>query len=198
MAKGRPRTFDINRAIDQAMMVFWRKGFEGATLDDLTEAMGISRPSLYAAFGNKEALFLKSLDRYRESSASYLQRALQKPVAREVFEDLLNGAINLQSDPLNPGGCLFVQGALAVGANAESMRAELASRRSVGEDAIRRRYKRAIREGDLSPDTNAADLARFTATLLHGMAVQAAGGDTRKQLLAVARMAFAAFPMPQK
>jgi len=194
MTKGRPRQFNTESTLDLAMRVFWKKGYEGTTLDDLTAAMGISRPSLYAAFGNKESLFLKVLDRYRESPASYLQRALEKPTARQVFEDLLNGAINLQTDPLNPRGCLFVQGALAASELNEPMRQELALRRTSGERAVRERFQRAVDEGDLPPDADAADLARFAATMLHGMAVQAAGGDTREELLRVAKIAISTFP----
>jgi len=194
MPKGRPRKFDSIDALDKAMHVFWAKGFEGATLDDLTSAMGISRPSLYAAFESKERLFLNVLDRYRETSASYLSDALKKPTAREVFGDLLTGAINLQSDPINPKGCLLVQGALAVGSVAERMRQELASRRSEGEKSIRIRFEKAIAEGDLLPESDAADLARFAATMLHGMAVQASGGDSREELMRVAKFALDAFP----
>ena len=176
------------------MHVFWGKGYEGTTLDDLTSAMGISRPSLYAAFGNKETLFRRVLDRYRESPASYLAASLEKPTAREVFEALLNGAINLQTDPLNPRGCLLVQGALASSEPNEVIRQELASRRVQGEEAIRERFKRAHREGDLPAAIDAGDLARFAATMLHGLAVQAASGDSREELLRVAKFAIDGFP----
>src|SRR5215217_5127451 len=98
MPRGRPRAFDADKALDRAMTVFWRKGYEGASLPDLTKAMGINRPSLYAAFGNKEALFRKVLDRYAAGPAAYVREALNAPTAREAAERLLRGAIDLQSD----------------------------------------------------------------------------------------------------
>src|SRR6059058_5432561 len=112
---GRPRAFDVDEALDQALKVFWRKGYEGASLPDLTRAMGINRPSLYAAFGNKEALFRKVMDRYTTGPAGYACDALQAPTAREVVERLFRGALAAQADPRNPRGCLMIQGALTCG-----------------------------------------------------------------------------------
>src|SRR5438094_9922303 len=105
---GRPRAFDVDEALDQALKVFWRKGYEGTSLPDLTKAMGINRPSLYAAFGNKEELFRKALDRYAEGPAAYAAEALNEPTARAVAELLLEGSVNLLTDPRNPRGCLVV------------------------------------------------------------------------------------------
>src|SRR5450432_383634 len=90
--KGRPRGFDPETALDQALHVFWRQGYEGTSLTDLTEAMGINRPSLYAAFGNKEALFRKVLERYATGPTSYMTKALAQPTAHKVVEHLLRGA----------------------------------------------------------------------------------------------------------
>src|SRR5260370_14020262 len=112
---GRPRSFDIDRALDRALQVFWRKGYEGTSLSELTKAVGANRPSLYAAFGDKEALFRKALDRYLEGPAAYTQEALKESTARAVVERLLRGAADLNAAPCNPGGCLMVQGALASG-----------------------------------------------------------------------------------
>jgi AcrR family transcriptional regulator len=101
--------------VDRALQVFWRQGYERASLADLTKAMGINRPSLYAAFGNKEYLFCKALDRYAEGPAAYTRTALDAPTARAVVERLLLGVVNMLTDPCTPQGCLAVQGALACG-----------------------------------------------------------------------------------
>jgi AcrR family transcriptional regulator len=191
---GRPRAFDADRALDRALAVFWRNGYEGASLPALTKAMGINRPSLYAAFGNKEALFRKAVDRYERGAAGYAYKALKKPTAREVVEALLEGVVALLTKPQNPGGCLMVQGALACGENAKSVRQEMASRRAAGVAAIRRRFQRAIDEGDLPASADASVLARFVATITHGLAVQAASGASRKELLRVKDMFLRMWP----
>ena len=191
---GRPRSFDADEALDRALRVFWRKGYEGTSLPDLTKAMRINRPSLYAAFGSKEDLFRKVLDRYDGGPASYTREALEQPTARAVVERLLDGAVDLLTDPRNPGGCLIVQAALAAGRAGESVRRHLAERRAVGVAAIRRRFRRAIAEGDLPKGADAAALARFVATAMHGMAVQAASGASRKELRRVAEMFLRAWP----
>lgn len=191
---GRPRAFDADRALDRALGVFWRNGYEGASLLALTEAMGINRPSMYAAFGNKEALFRKAVERYARGPASYGRKAIEKSTAREVVEALLEGAVALLTKPQNPGGCLMVQGALACGENANRVRDELASRRAADVAAIRRRFRRAIDEGDLPASSDATGLARFIATVMHGLAVQAASGASRKELIRVKDMVLRMWP----
>src|SRR3989441_4990422 len=99
MPRGRPRTFDTDKALDKALKVFWRKGYEGASLPDLTAAMGINRPSLYAAFGNKEALFKKAVERYSTGPAGFFSQALAQPTARAVVERLLKGGIDMVANP---------------------------------------------------------------------------------------------------
>jgi AcrR family transcriptional regulator len=192
--KGRPREFDVEKALGRALQVFWRKGYEGASLPELTRAMGINRPSLYAAFGNKEALFRRVLDRYAAGPAGYFGEALDEPTARAVAERLLGGAADLLTGRRGPRGCLLVHGALACSEAAESVRRELAARRAAGEAAIRRRFERARAEGDLPPDVCPADLAGYVVTVLRGMAVQAAGGAGREVLRRVAQMALRAWP----
>ena len=194
MPQGRPREFDVERALDAALDVFWRKGYEGASLSDLTEAMGINRPSLYAAFGNKEELFRRVLCRYVEGPAGFVLKALDEPKARSVAEGLLNRAVDLSADPRNPRGCLLVQGALVCGEAADSVRQELVARRAAGEARIRERFERARAAGDLPGDANPADLARYVVTVMRGMAVQAAGGASETELRRVAEMAMRAWP----
>jgi AcrR family transcriptional regulator len=191
---GRPRGFDADRALDRALAIFWRDGYEGASLPALTKAMGINRPSLYAAFGNKETLFRKALARYDRGPAGYTYKALKQPTARGVVEALLKGIVALLTKPQNPGGCLMVHGALACGENGKRVREELASQRAAGVVAIRRRFQRAIEEGDLSASADASGLARFVATVMHGLAVQAASGASRKELVRVKDMVLRMWP----
>jgi len=195
---GRPREFDVDKALDAALQVFWRKGYEGASLPDLTGAMRINRPSLYAAFGNKEALFRKVVDRYASGPAAYVGEALEEPTARAVVERLLAGAVDLLSQPRSPRGCLMVQGALSCGDEADPIRRELASRRREGEAAVRGRLERALAEGDLPSGSDPAALARYVTTVMHGMAVQAAGGATRDELLEVVATALRAWPVQKR
>ena len=186
MPRGRPREFDTDKALDAALLLFWRHGYEGASLAALTQAMGINVPSLYAAFGNKEALFKRVVDRYVQSPASYLPRALEEPTVHRVLEKLFAGAIDMVMNPRHPDGCLLVQGALATAPIAESVRKELAVRRAGAESAVRRRFERAATEGDLPPDVDPTKLARYIVTVIWGMSVQAAGGASQAQLEDVA------------
>lgn len=193
MARGRPRSFDTEEAIEKAMVVFWSKGYEGTTIPDLTEAIGINRPSLYAAFGSKEGLFRLALDRYRKDPASYVNRALAQPTAREVFESLLNGVIDLVTDPENPGGCLFVCAALPISDESEPIKDELAKRRIAGERDILKRFARAAKENDLPPDVDPKSLAKFAATMIWGLSIQGTNGSTKKEMRRVAKLAMMSF-----
>jgi AcrR family transcriptional regulator len=191
---GRPRAFDIDEALDRALHVFWRKGYEGTTLPDLTQAMGINRPSLYAAFGNKEELFRKALDRYAKRSEGRIREALEEPSARAAVERLLRATADALTDPGCPRGCLAVQGALTCGEAAEPIREELSARRAAVEVALRDRLARARAEGDLAPECDPVDLARYVATVIQGLSVQAAGGASRDELQRVAATALRAWP----
>jgi AcrR family transcriptional regulator len=171
-------------ALERAMHVFWAKGYEGAALSDLTRAMRINRPSLYAAFGNKEQLFRKVLDRYMNGPLAFFGKALGAAKARDVIEQIFLGAANMPSDPRTPVGCLVVQGALACGDAAGSVRKEIAARRAAAKVALRRRLQRAKREGDLPSNADPAELSSYVMTVLHGMAVQGADGANQDQHVA--------------
>src|ERR687893_1281270 len=179
---GRPREFEPDEALARAMEVFWSQGYEGTSLGELTAAMGINRPSLYAAFGNKEALFRKALDRYVDERMAFIRAAIEEPTARRAVEALLRGYAASVTNPRTPRGCLTVQCALASGPDAETIRAELTARRLAGEALLRTRLERAREEGDLARDANPADLARYIYTIAEGVAVQAPGGASPKQL----------------
>lgn len=194
MAVGRPRGFDAEKALDRALRVFWRRGYEGASLPELTKAMGINRPSMYAAFGNKEELFKKSLDRYAEGYAAYLAEALSAPTAREVAERLIRGSATLLANPKNPRGCMIVQAALTCGKASDSVRRELIARRLSQEEAIQERFRQAAKQGELPKGVDPDDLARYVATVTQGLSVQASGGATAEELLGVAELALRSWP----
>jgi AcrR family transcriptional regulator len=189
---GRPRGFDPDAALERAMHVFWAKGYEGASLSNLTRAMRINRPSLYAAFGNKEQLFRKALDRYMDGPVAWFGKALAIAKARGVVEQIFFSTATMAENPRIPPGCLLVQGALACGS--ASARKEVAARRTAAELALRRRLQRAKHEGDLPKNADPAELARYVMTVVRGMAVQAAGGASREQLRRVAQIALRAWP----
>src|SRR5438874_1473796 len=189
---GRPRAFDPDAVLERAMHVFWAKGYEGASLSDLTRAMRINRPSLYAAFGNKEELFRKVLDRYVNGPLAYFGKALAAPKARDAVKEIFFGTARMADDPRIPTGCLMVQGALACGDT--SVRKEVAERRAAAEVALRRRLQRAKREGDLPKNVDPTELARYVMTVLQGMAVQGADGASSDQLRRVAQVALRAWP----
>jgi AcrR family transcriptional regulator len=191
-APGRPRAFDPDQALDQAMRVFWERGYEGASLADLTKAMRINRPSMYSAFGNKEKLFRKVLERYTSDSANYVRDGLQEPTARGVVKKILFGAAEALSAPGKPRGCLLVQGALACGAGSRGIQRELCARRAAGEALIRQRLERAKLEGDLAAEAKPAQLASYVVAVLNGMSVQAVGGASREKLRGIAERAMRA------
>ena len=194
MPSGRVRQFDVDVALGRALEVFWARGYQGATLPELTRAMGINRPSLYAAFGNKEQLFRKALDQYQTGPQSFLTEAFAKPTARRVVEAIFSGFIGMQRDRRKARGCLIVSGALACGEEAEPVRRELIRLRQAAVALFRERFERAVREGDLPNGTDCATLARYIATVLNGLAVQAASGATEKDLRQVAAVAMRAWP----
>ncbi|MEV0381402.1 TetR/AcrR family transcriptional regulator [Nonomuraea sp. NPDC050643] len=186
MPGGRPRAFDTDAALDRALEVFWRQGYEGASLSDLTAAMGINRPSIYAAFGNKEELFVKALERYVSGPGAFAAEALDAPTVREVVERLVHGAIELTTRTDAPVGCLMVNSVHACGPDAASARDAALACRMAGETALRRRFEDAP---DLPDGYDAGTLAGLVHTITDGIAVQAAGGRTRDELRRVADLA---------
>jgi AcrR family transcriptional regulator len=156
--------------------------------------MGINRPSLYAAFGDKESLFRQVLERYEQGPVAYVAESLNAPTARGAVERMLRGTVAALTRPQSPHGCLYVQGALACGDESSAMRKELATRRSAGELALRKRLKKAKDDGELPAAADPAGLARFYMAVMHGMSVQAAGGTSRAALESVAETALRAWP----
>ncbi|WP_326949208.1 TetR/AcrR family transcriptional regulator [Amycolatopsis sp. NBC_01307] len=191
---GRPRGFDADAALGRAMAVFWEQGYEGASLADLTAAMGITKTSMYAAFGNKEDLFRKVLERYEQGPAAYVARALRQPTAREVATTFLAGSVATSTHPGDPAGCLSVQGSLAAGEAGRTARDLLTAWRDRGRVHLRDRFRRAVDDGDLPPDADPELLARYVMTVANGIAVQAAGGAAHDELQQVADVALRNWP----
>lgn len=181
-ARGRPREFCPDAALAAALGVFWAKGYEGASMAELTAAMGITKPSLYAAFGNKEQLFHKALSLYEQEKLAYTREALREPTARGVAEHIMRGAVAAQTSSCDPKGCLGVIGATACGAEAESIKAEVIKRRESSSAALIERFRQAQRDGDLPDRVEPEALAEYLYTILQGMAVQAGAGATRDDL----------------
>jgi len=192
--RGRPREFALDDALDHAIDIFWRQGYEGTTLDDLTDAMKISRPSLYAAFGNKEATFKRAVERYAVIDMAYVSDAITEPTARLVAEHYLRSNVLAITAAGKPAGCLSVQGGLSGSPEHHRVVAFLNESRAAGEATFAERFKRAIQEGDLTADEDADDLAKYLATVTAGLAVQAASGASRAALSRVAERALRAFP----
>lgn len=186
---GRPRGFDEEAALDAAMRVFWTKSYEGATMADLTKAMGINRSSMYAAFGDKEALFRLVMDRYRNGPMTYIREALELPTVREVATALVEGTVDFLSIAGNPRGCLSIQGALACGSDAQPIQHAMIEWRKQGEMAIRKRLEKDQREGNLKNDVTPADFARYLSTIMTGLGIQAANGATKPDLKRLAATA---------
>ena len=180
--RGRPREFCVDHALAQALSVFWAKGYDGTSLTDLTEAMGITRPSLYAAFGNKESLFRKALDLYEREKLAYVGQALAQPTARAVAEAMLRGSIDTVSGNGGPHGCLRVISSMACGPAAQSIHEEVVERSKKGKQALIERFERAKAEGDLPRHIDAEGLARTLVAILQGISVQANQDATREDL----------------
>jgi AcrR family transcriptional regulator len=198
MAVGRPRTFCTEKALDSAMQVFWRRGYEGASMVDLTSAMGINSPSLYAAYGSKEGLFRAVLKRYEARRDKFMEEVFAAPTAREVASLFLHGVAGFVADTggLNPPGCLLLQSGMTCGDSA--IPDELAKHRAVKEKALCERFARAQAEGDLPKGTTPDGLARYIMVVSNGLCVLATSGATVEELHAVADMTMTTFPVGAK
>lgn len=191
---GRRREFDVEKVLDAALCVFWRKGYEGASYADLTEAAGVERPALYSAFGNKEALFRRALDRYYERYLDFIPKSFEFPTARAVAAYILYSAADLNTRYPHHTGCLGINGVLAGSDEAEPVRQALIEARAGGEAQLRERFERAKAEGDLPEKAKPDALAAFVMAVSHGMAVQAKAGFSREMLEAVAEQALSTWP----
>lgn len=193
--RGRPSSFDRAEAVERAMELFWARGYEGVTLEDLLDAMGgIKPPSFYNAFGSKEALFKEAADLYVSRYGQPIVRGLQEATtAREAVESMLRISAECSSLPGKPRGCMMVLGAMNCSAASKAPQEYLRAIRQRAPKVIRQRLDRAVAEGELARDLDTAAIAAFYATVIHGIAVRAGDGATRAALMAAADGAMAAW-----
>lgn len=194
MAKGRPRKFDTQEALKTALHLFWRHGFEGVSVAHLANSMGINVPSLYAAFGNKQELFLRTVELYGKTNANIYHPALQLPTAREVAYAVLMAEVDLVTNPNAPDGCLMVQGALVTSPESEGLAQLMAQMRATAETWLSDRFEQAKKDGDLPQSADPKALGCYIMTINSGIAVQARTGVKREDLLIVVEMAMKSFP----
>jgi AcrR family transcriptional regulator len=192
--KGRPREFDVDEALAAALRVFWQRGYEGASMTELTAEMGITKPSLYAAFGNKESLFKKALDLYEREKMAYMAPALEEPTSRRMAERLLTGALHMQTSSCDPKGCLGVISTMACGQEAESVREFVIERQQKTRQLMIDRLQRAKDEGDLPPDIEPEALSRYMIAVMQGLSVQASAGASCQELQSLVDMAIRTWP----
>jgi len=194
----RPRVFDEADVLDRAMEVFWRHGYEGASMAELTKAMGLNSPSIYVAFGSKRGLFDAVLKRYRARRAAHREAVMTASTAREVAERFLFGAIDWLVDPGEPRGCLTFQAGLVAGVNNDDVPDALMTHRKETRELLAQRLERAKADGDLPPSADPAALAKFLFAVFSGLAIQAAEGLPKADLQETAALALRAWPASQR
>jgi len=194
-ARGRPLSFDREAALQKAILVFWERGYGAASVADLTAAMGITPPSLYTAFGDKEHLFLEAIEAYGKGPGAFGTRALaEEPTARRAIQRLLEEGAAELTDACHPRGCMMVTATTNCSIAAEHIQAALVKLRALGVERMQARIQLGIDDGELPTDTDARALANFYATVYQGMSMQAKDGASRKSLLASVRMAMRSWP----
>lgn len=189
---GRTREFDVDTALEVAAKLFWEKGYEGTSLAELTSGMGINPPSFYIAFKSKAALFRLVLERYRKQYLGFAAQALEETTARAVAEHLLFGYADLLASPDHPPGCLAMNSAWV--ADGDGIREELKEHRELRKKTLRKRFQRAISEGDLPAGTSAEALANYVMVVAWGMALEGQSGASRRELKRLAQSAMNAWP----
>lgn len=194
MGKGRPRSFCVDETLDRAMTVFWRQGYEGASMAELTKAMGINAPSLYACFGSKEGLFRAVMARYEARRDTFMADIVGQPTAAAVAEAYLYGVAAFAADTggQNPPGCLMLKGSLSC--CEEQITKDMNRIRAEKEAVLKKRFEEARKAGDLPKSADPAALARYLGAMAMGIAMQASSGASPKELREIAAVALAGFP----
>ena len=195
---GRPLSFNRELALDKAMYQFWKTGYETTSVADLTSAMGITAPSLYAAFSDKESLFLECVARYSnpgpKTSAELIAEA---PSARQAAQALLDLAAEWFTQPGGPAGCLVASAASSGSGSAERVRMALKQVRDASRKALQKRAERDIREGRLPAGTNARALAFMTMAMMQGMSTLARDGASRAMLQETVQASMRGWPLDE-
>jgi AcrR family transcriptional regulator len=186
---GRPIGFDKDAALEAAMLLFWKRGFEGTSMAELTQVMGLNPSSIYAAFGDKHALFQLAVKRYMDSRAQYATKALEEPTLEEVIRALFDNTVAFLTTPGHPPTCMTLAGAMGCSLDAAPARDLLTEIRKQNEVAIRKRLLQARKSGELPKNINVDDYTRYLSSILAGLSVQAANGSTKAELKRTSRMA---------
>jgi AcrR family transcriptional regulator len=192
--RGRPPAFNHDDALEKAMQAFWTYGYEGTSMAALIEAMDMNKPSIYAAFGNKEELFNKALDKYVSGPSAFVKEAIAEPTAYLVAKTFLTKAVDLLTQYQNSRGCMIVQGALSCGPEAEMIQKKLIAYRANLEANFKKRFDLAKESRDLPDDSNTASLAKYVATVHQGISVQASSGASKDALMGVVDIALQSWP----
>ncbi|MGV0813239.1 TetR/AcrR family transcriptional regulator [Mycolicibacterium boenickei] len=192
--RGRPRAFDRDTALQAALDVFWERGYEGTRVSDLTTAMGLNAPSLYATFGSKEDLFREAVAYYNAPDRSPTTIALQRPgPVRDAVEAMLRANVRDYADPATPPGCLIVLAGIAYSAETAVMRDLLKNCRDEDRARLLGRIRGGMADGALPEDLDAQRLASFMITVLYGLSIQARDGASRADMDATVDMAMMAW-----
>lgn len=193
--RGRPRGFDRDNVLDRAMRLFWERGYEGTSVSELTAAMGITPPTLYTFFGDKERLFLEAVERYESRVGCFAAKALtEEPTAERSIRRLLLGAVDSFSNSRGPKGCLVVLGATNCTVESNDVFAALAERRRAAETAVRRRIAAGRSAGELAKHADVEALTGLITTTLFGLAIKARDGASRAALRKIVAQAMRAWP----
>jgi len=181
--RGRPRSFDRDEALRLAMQVFWNKGYEGTTMADLTAAIGVKAPSLYAAFGDKNALFREAIDFYSATTANGPINALKEGKGmREDLHNMLQASVALYADPANGKGCMVVVSAINCAPENAAHAEEMTVRRQKKRQELAKRFRKAQEQNELSADADIDGLADFYTAVLHGLSLSARDGVSCERL----------------
>ena len=186
---GRPISFDKDAALEAAMLLFWERGFEGTCMTSLTQAMGLNPSSIYAAFGDKHTLFQLAVKRYMETRAQYATEALEKPTLEKVVRALFDNTVAFLTTPGHPPTCMTLAGAMGGSVEAAPARDLMTEIRRQNEVAMKERFLKARKSGELSKDVNVDDYTRYLSSILAGLSIQAANGSTKAELQRTAQMA---------